>query len=137
MGDIMADRVEYLSSQWRDQVFQRLKSELGPEKMKFITTSVTFTYTNCPDGKDRYLYFKCEEGSITDVIVDEGDPPGAEFTITGSYELFAQITQGMIKSHRALMSGKLRLKGNMVKALKLASLADRLNAIMAQIPTIY
>ncbi|MBN2297426.1 MAG: SCP2 sterol-binding domain-containing protein [Deltaproteobacteria bacterium] len=133
----MSDKVVYLSSQWRDEVAKRLKSELSPEKMKFITTSVAFNYINCPQGKDRYLYFKCEEGSITEVIVDEGDPPKAEFTITGNYDLFAQITQGIIKSHRALMSGKLRLKGNMVKALKLASLADRLNNIMAQVPTIY
>jgi len=133
----MTEKVAYLSSQWRDEVEKRLKSELSPEKMKFITTSVAFNYTNCPQGKDRYLYFKCEEGAITEVLVDEGDPPQAEFTITGNYDLFAQITQGTIKSHRALMSGKLRLKGNMVKALKLASLADRLNHIMAQIPTIY
>ncbi len=133
----MTEKVAYLSSQWRDEVEKRLKSELSPEKMKFMTTSVAFTYTNCPQGTDKYLYFKCEEGAITQVLVDEGEPPKAEFTITGNYDLFAQITQGIIKSHRALMSGKLSLKGNMVKALKLASLADRLNKIMAQIPTLY
>ena len=33
------------------------------------------------------------------------------------------------------MTGKLKLKGNMVKALKLASLADRLNKVLATIPT--
>jgi putative sterol carrier protein len=133
----MTEKVEYLSSQWRDEVEKHLKSELTPEKMKFITTSVAFNYTNCPQGKDKYLYFKCEDGSITDVLVDEGEPPKAEFVITGNYDLFAQITQGIIKSHRALMSGKLKVKGNMVKALKLASLADRINKIMAQIPTTY
>lgn len=133
----MTEKVAYLSSQWRDEVEKRLKSELSPEQMKHITTSVAFNYTNCPGGNAKFLYFKCEDGSVTDVLVDEGEPPQAEFVITGNYDLFAQITQGIIKSHRALMSGKLKLKGNMVKALKLASLADRLNRIMAQIPTTY
>lgn len=133
----MTEKVTYLSSQWRDEVANRLKSELSPEKMKFITTSVAYIYTNCPQGPDRYLFFKCDEGEVTEVLVDEGRPPSAEFTITGDYDLFAKITQGTIKSHRALMGGKLKLKGNMVKALKLASLADRLNTIMAQIPTTY
>ena len=35
------------------------------------------------------------------------------------------------------MTGKLKLKGNMVKALKLASLADRINKVLATIETAY
>jgi hypothetical protein len=35
------------------------------------------------------------------------------------------------------MGGLLKLKGNMVKALKLASLVDRLNKIIATIETEY
>jgi putative sterol carrier protein len=35
------------------------------------------------------------------------------------------------------MTGKLKLKGNMVKALKLASIADRLNKVLATIPAQY
>jgi len=35
------------------------------------------------------------------------------------------------------MSGKLRLKGNMVKALSLASIVDRLNKVLSEIPCEY
>jgi putative sterol carrier protein len=35
------------------------------------------------------------------------------------------------------MTGKLKLKGNMVKALKLASLADRINKVFSTLPAIY
>jgi putative sterol carrier protein len=35
------------------------------------------------------------------------------------------------------MSGKLRLKGNMVKALSLAVVVDRLNKVLASIPTTF
>lgn len=133
----MAGKVAYLSGEWRDEAEKRLREELSPEKMKFITTSVAFNYTDCPGGENRHLYFKCIEGVITEVKVDAGDPPSSEFMITGSYDLFAKVTQGIVSSQRALMSGKLKLKGNMVKALKLASLSDRINKIMSQIPTVY
>jgi putative sterol carrier protein len=133
----MTGKVAYLSSEWRDEVEKRLRDELSPEKMKFITTSVSFNYTGCPGGTDRYLYLKTEDGVITEIKVGFGEPPSAEFMITGSYDLFSKVTQGIVSSQRALMSGKLKLKGNMVKALKLASLSDRINKIMSQIPATY
>ena len=133
----MTDKFTYLSPEWRDDAERRLKSDLSPEQMKFITTSMSNIYTNCRDGKDRYLFFRFENGQLSEVSIGEGEPPQAEFRIVGDYETFALISQAKLKSHRALMSGKLKLKGNMVKALKLASLADRLNGVLAQIPTHY
>jgi len=103
--------------------------------MKFITTSMSNIYTNCPGGKMKFLFFRCENGVFTEVRVGEGDPPAADFRITGEYELFSLISQAKLKSQRALMTGKLKLRGNMVKALKLASLADRMNAVIATVPT--
>ncbi|MCD6280474.1 MAG: SCP2 sterol-binding domain-containing protein [Deltaproteobacteria bacterium] len=133
----MGEKLRYLSTEWCDEVKARLANELSPEKMKFITTSMTNVYKNCPDGKEKYLYFRCEDGVFTEVSVGEGEPPKAEFVITGDYNTFANISQGKLKSQRALMGGKLKLRGNMVKALKLASLADRLNSVIANIPTDY
>jgi putative sterol carrier protein len=69
--------------------------------------------------------------------VGDSEPPEAEFRVTGPYDLFANLTQGKISSQRALMSGKLKLKGSMVKALKLASVADRINKVLGSIPTQY
>ena len=71
------------------------------------------------------------------MLVGEGEPPKAEFVISGNYDVFAKITRGELGAQRALMTMKLKLKGNMVKALKLASLADRLNKVLAGIPTEY
>ena len=130
-------KVEYLSAAWRDEVERRLRAELTPEKMKYLTTSVTYLYRNCPGGGDRHLHFGVEKGEIRQVLVGDGEGPAAEFRITGDYDLYAQVTQGIVSSHRALMSGKLKVKGNMVKALKLASLADRINKVMAAVPTQY
>ena len=133
----MSENVVYLSPEWRDEAERRLKAELTPDKMKNITTSMSNIYTNCPGGGDKWLIFRFENGVLAEVGVGSGEPPEAEFRVTGAYEVFARITQGTLKSQRALMTGKLKLKGNMVKALKLASLADRMNKVLATIPATY
>ncbi len=63
--------------------------------------------------------------------------PVAEFVITGDYEVFSKISRAEMGSQRALMSGKLKLKGNMVKALKLAAVSDRVNKVLSQVPAEY
>jgi putative sterol carrier protein len=133
----MTEKVKYLSAEWRDEAEKRLKSELPPERMNYVTSSMSNIYQNCPDGTERYLFFRFEDGKFAEMRVGQGDPPKAEFAIKGNYETFARITRGELNAQKALMTLKLKLKGNMVKALKLASLADRLNKVLATIPTDY
>jgi putative sterol carrier protein len=133
----MTEQIQYLTPAWRDEAEKRLKSELTPERMNFISSSMSNTYVDCPDGETRFLFFRFEKGEFADLRLGEGDPPAAEFKITGAYDTFARISRAELGSHRALMTGKLKLKGNMVKALKLASIADRLNKVLATIPANY
>ena len=133
----MSDRVEYLSAEWQAMAETALREQITPDKMKNISTSMSNIYKNCPDGKERFLFVAIEKGLISDLQVGEGDPPKAEFRITGDYEVFSRITRAELGAHTALMTGKLKLKGNMVKALKLASLADRINKIFSTLPTNY
>ena len=65
-----------------------------------------------------------------------GSPRKQNSELPGTTTL-AQISQGKLGSQLALMSGKLKLKGNMVKAMKLASIADRLNKVLAKVDTEY
>jgi putative sterol carrier protein len=133
----MAEKVKYLSPEWRDEAERRLKSELPPERMNFTTSSMSNIYKNCPDGSEKYLYFKFVDGRFEELLIGEGESPKPEFAISGDYETFAKITRGELNAQKALMTLKLKLKGNMVKALRLASLADRLNKVLATIPTDY
>jgi hypothetical protein len=102
------------------RAYRRLSAELDPEKMNYATTSLVSVYHNCPDGKERYFFVSCVDGAIGDVSVGEGEPPEAEFSISGDYDVFAKMSMGELGAQAALMSGKLKLKGNMVKALKLS-----------------
>lgn len=133
----MTEKLVYLSQGWREEAERRLKSELSPEKMNHITSSMTNIYRNCPDGRERFLYFNYVEGALTDLRVGEGEPPAAEFRITGEYQTFAKVTRTELSSQKALMTGKLKLKGNMVKALKLAAVSDRVQKVLSAIPAEY
>ncbi len=130
------DKLLYLSSQWGEEVKKRLSERLTPDKMNNLTSSMTNIYTNCPgNGAEKFFYVAFTDGAVSSVQVGDGPGPKAEFTITGEYETFAQISRAELGAQKALMGGKLKLRGNMVKALKLASLVDRLNKIIATIPT--
>jgi len=131
------EKYKYLSPEWSEEVFRRVNEKLSPERMKHITSSMLTVNTRCPDEKDRAVYYEIVDGVVTDVSIREGELPLAEFAITADYELFARISRGELKARAALMSGKMKLKGPLVKALRLSPLVDRLNEVIATIPTEY
>ena len=130
------ERFRYLSPEWAQEALRRLRQELDADKMKHVTSSMLTVYKDCPDGQERAVY-KFVDGIVAELSVREGELPEAEFRIIGDYETFAKISRAEIGSRSALMSGKLTLKGNMVKALSLAAVVDRLNKVLASIPTEY
>ena len=133
----MTQKFKYLSPEWAEEVSRRVSEKLTPERMKFITSSMLTVNTDCPDGKDRAVYYEIAKGIVTEVSVREGELPKAEFTITADYQLFVKISRAEMKARAALMSGKMKLKGSLVKALRLSPLIDRLNEVIATIPTEY
>lgn len=133
----MAGNLRYLDAAWTAEARARLEAALDPEKMNGISTSMADIYESCPDGKARWLYVRCEEGRLAHFDVGEGEAPEAEFRIIGSYATLAAISRGELGAQKALMTGKLKLKGNMAKALRLAPLADRINKVLATIPAEY
>jgi putative sterol carrier protein len=131
------EKYRYLSPEWTQEASRRLREELTPDKMKHLTSSMLTLYKNCPDGQDRALYYRIVEGVVQEVSLPQGELPEAEFVISGDYETFARITRAELKSRSALMTGKLTLQGNLVKALRLSPVVDRLNEVQASIPTEY
>jgi putative sterol carrier protein len=128
-------KLQYLSAEWVQEAAKRLRETLSAEQMKHVTSSMLTLYHDCPDGKQRSLFYRFADGFLAELTIQEGEPPKAEFVISGDYEIFARISRAELGSRAALMGGKLRLQGNMVKALSLASVVDRLNRVLATIPT--
>ncbi len=131
------EKFKYISPEWAAEAFRRLRQELSAEKMKFVTSSMITLNTNCPDGLDRAVFYRFVNGIVDEVSIKQGDLPEAEFTIVGDYDTFAKISRAEMGSRSALMSGKLKLRGNMVKALSLAAVVDRMNKVLATIPAEY
>jgi len=129
------EKLEYLSPEWIAEAHRRLRADLSPEKMKHLTSSMLTVYTACPDGRERALYYGLQDGVVEELSLVEGEKRPAEFTIIADYDTFARISRAELKARAALMSGKMTLKGNLVKALKLAPVVDRLNEVLSSIPT--
>ena len=68
----------YLSPEWAAEAHRRLQAELTPEKMKFVSSSMVTFYKNCPDGKDRALFYRFVNGACTELTISEGQPPEAD-----------------------------------------------------------
>lgn len=133
----MEQKLAYLSKEWCEEATKRLKAELPPEKMNQLTSSMVNIYKNTPNNEDKYFLMEMVDGEFVNVETGEGDAPKAEFVIYGNYDVFAKISRAELGAQLALMTGKLKLKGNMVKALKLAKISDRINKVLATIPTDY
>ncbi|OFW57961.1 MAG: sterol-binding protein [Candidatus Solincola sediminis] len=125
----------YLSPEWAEEGHKRAVAELTPEKLHHVTSSMTNIYKNCPDGKEHYFHVAFEDGKVKAFETGEGEGPKGEFKIIADYETFAKISRAELGAVRALTSRKLTLRGNMAKALRLAPLVDKLNKILAGIPT--
>ncbi|MHA1215569.1 MAG: SCP2 sterol-binding domain-containing protein [Candidatus Hodarchaeales archaeon] len=132
-------KFKYLSEEWLEEVVKQVKEQLSSEDMKNTTSSMMNVYNNCPDGKVHYFYVQFENGLIKEALVGSEDEPvatrKAEFTIIGDYEIFAKISKAELGARSALMRNKIKLKGNMIKALRLASVVDRFNKVISTIPT--
>ncbi|MFX1367834.1 MAG: SCP2 sterol-binding domain-containing protein [Promethearchaeota archaeon] len=132
---------KYLSKEWMDEVISRVTAKLTAEEMKHVSSSMVNIVENCPDGNTRYMYFRFEDGLLAEAAIgtqdDEVSQKKAEFRIIGDYDVFAKISQAELGARSALMRNKIKLKGNMVKALRLSSVVDKLNKIIATVPTDY
>jgi putative sterol carrier protein len=127
----------YLGPEWSEEAKTRLEKELTPENMHHVTSSMSNIYQNTPDGKEKYLFIAFDDGKVSQFEVGEGEPPKAEFKIIADYETFAKISRGELGAVKALTSRKLTLRGNMAKAMRLAPRVDRMNKVLATIPTDY
>ena len=67
----------------------------------------------------------------------QGEQAQAEFRLSGDYQVYLRIVRGELGAQLAVMQGQLQFKGNLLQALKLAPLADKLNKILAGIPAEY
>jgi putative sterol carrier protein len=133
----MTERFQYLSDSWQQEVKRKVNAEVTPKQLKKMTTALVLNYRDYPDEKGCYLCFFLEKGVLEKVAILDSDPPNADFFIIADYATFVRINKAELGSKTALVTGKVKLKGSMFKAVKLASVSDMVTKTVSMIPTDY
>ena len=72
---------------------------------------------NLPE--DKYLYLDFEDGIVNGIrMVDKETAENAKFVISGPYVRWKQVAKRELDAVKAMMQGKLRLKGNLPYVVK-------------------
>ena len=101
-----------------ESVFAGLAAASSEELVKKINATFLFVLTKGSEKRAWLLNLKSGKGSAT--LADESTK--AECTISLSDDDFVQLISGKLDAQKAFMAGKLKLKGNMMLAQKLALL---------------
>ena len=132
----MSDGLVYLSEQWREEAGKRL-AQLSLEETEGASVSMTSVYKNCPDGSDRYTHTQFLDGRLQVFDSGNGEGPDSDLCVTADYSVFVQMAKGELSGQMAMMTGKLKVKGNMMRLMKYAPLSERVSKTISCIPTVY
>ncbi len=98
----------------------------------------TLAYPEIGLEKDSYLFMDLHDGecrSIRYVPKEVGEQ--GDYIITGSYETWKSIAKGELDTNKAVMQGKLKLKGDLATIVRYAKSSARMNEISSSIEAIY
>lgn len=69
--------------------------------------------------QDMFLYLDFEDGKVNGIyMTDEAKAKNAKFVISGDYIRWKQVARGELDAVKAMMQGKLKLKGNLPYVVK-------------------
>ena len=75
-------------------------------------------------------------GECTGVkLIEEGEQVEAEFTLSGPYDNWVLIAKKQLDTIQGVMSGKLRLEGNMAKLMRATRAAQEIVNSLQNVPT--
>lgn len=134
--------VKYLSQEWAEQAKKKVIAELDKAKdLKNMNASLLNVIQNVPpDNTTMYFYIKFMGGNLEELLTGSDETikqKEAEFTITGDYTTFVQISSGQMSSAMALLKNRVKMAGNKMKALTITKPIDTFNTCISKIPTEY
>lgn len=127
------ETVQYLSHDWAHAVEQALKGHT----MGNITAAATFQHHRTPTGKEQYLYLSYLCGAFERLALGEGEGPAATFCLNGDYAVYAQVLRGTLDAARAISTGKLSLRGNLMQIMRLTPFIHVITDALCAVPTCF
>ena len=134
--------VKYLTDEWAQRAKKKVLEELDPKKdLKDMNAILMNVVQNVPpDNKTVYFYIKFVDGHLEELLASPEESikqKTAEFTVTGDYVTFTQISKGEMSSAMALLKNRVKLAGNKMKALTITKPIDTFNKCIAKLQTEY
>jgi putative sterol carrier protein len=134
--------VKYLSKEWAEQAKKKVLEELDRTKdLKNMNASLLNVIQNTPpDNTTMYFYVKFIDGNLEELITGSDESikgKNAEFTVTGDYTTFVQISSGQMSSAMALLKNRVKMTGNKIKAFTITKPIDTFNMCIKKIETEY
>ena len=130
MTDLM-----FMSPEWVAQTEKVLRAKVTPQTINGATLSVALTAENLPGGGEKTLLFETDKGNLKTFKLVEPDAAKAEFALSGDYRAYERLFKGEIDPKTAIMSGALKFKGNMFKAMGLLPALEPFFGVLSKIPT--
>lgn len=132
---------KYLSKAWvdrgrveveKDERFQRLSQG--------VQASILCVVHEQPVHADEVFFIDFENGHIRDIFsgpLSEFEARGITptFAVHGDYDTYRAIQEGDLTQTTALMKGRLKLKGSMLKALKHIRTLEAVTDVLRTVPT--
>ncbi len=109
---------KYLSAEWHAQLTKLAESQ--PERPG-ATARMQYVVTGGPDG-DIHYYWVLDDGKLVESQL--GDLPGAEVTLTETYDDSVKVQKGELDANAAFMQGRVKVTGNMAKLMALLPLTN-------------
>jgi len=134
--------VKYLSEEWAAQAKKKVLDELDQTKdLKNMNASLLNVVQNVPpDQKTVYFYIRFVDGKLEELLASPDESikqKNTEFTITGDYTTFVQISSGQMSSAMALLKNRVKMTGNKIKAFTITKPIDTFNMCIKKIETEY
>jgi putative sterol carrier protein len=83
-----------------------------------------------------YLYLQLYHGSSPGAAMADPDHlPETEFTINAPFSTWRKVIEGKLDPIQGMMTGQLKLKGNLMKIMRYPKAAQEIVACCAKIPT--
>lgn len=94
---------------------------------------------NGPPGRAKYLFVRFHEGQLAEHYIGDGHGspsiPEPDFELRGEYATFASVQRGELDGRKALLSGRLKLHGSMLRAMGHLGALEALVEALSRIPS--
>ncbi len=120
--------VKFLSKEWEAAMQKGLAEEFNTKSL--VSAIFTQIITNCPDGTPKWTRTVIEKGKYVSYTVGEGEPEN-DYVVAaeGDYEVHKGCVTGKIDGSQCILTGQMKLKGNIAKGMSMLGTYSRMEEV--------